>query len=51
MSVGRVSRALRKYVFKCMMPQQNLAGNTCALDDGNDLLFKEVAGCGRKKNW
>lgn len=45
-----------KYVFKCVMPQQDLAGNMCALENGNDLLFKEVAECSisrkkKKKTW
>lgn len=31
-----------KYVFKCATPQQDLAGNVYALENGNDLLFKEV---------
>lgn len=31
-----------KYVFKCVMPQQDLAGNMYALENDNDLLFKEV---------
>lgn len=31
-----------KYVFKCASPQQDLAGNMDALENGNDLLFKEV---------
>lgn len=30
-----------KYVFKCATPQQDLAGNVYALENGNDLLFKE----------
>lgn len=33
-----------KYVFICVTPQQDLAGNMYALENGNDLLFKEVAG-------
>lgn len=32
-----------KYVFKCVTPRQDLAGNMYALENGNDLLFKEVA--------
>lgn len=32
-----------KYVFKYVTPQQDLAGNMYALENGNDLLFKEVA--------
>ena len=52
-----------KYVFKCVTPRQDLAGNMYALENGNDLLFKEVAkrlerqsiskqkGGGGKKNW
>lgn len=31
-----------KYVFKCATPQQDLAGNVYALENGNALLFKEV---------
>lgn len=31
-----------KYVFKCATPHQDLAGNMFALENGNDLLFKEV---------
>ena len=31
-----------KYVFKYVTPQQDLAGNMYALENGNDLLFKEV---------
>lgn len=31
-----------KYVFKCVTPQQDLAGNVYAWENGNDLLFKEV---------
>lgn len=38
-----------KYVFKYVTPQQGLAGNMYALVNGNDLLFKEVAECGRSK--
>lgn len=34
-----------KYVFKCVMPQQDLAGNMYASENGNTLLFKEVAEC------
>lgn len=30
-----------KYVFKCATPQQDLAGNVYALENGKDLLFKE----------
>lgn len=32
-----------KYVFKCASPQQDLAGNMDAWENGKDLLFKEVA--------
>lgn len=32
-----------KNAFKCVTPQQNLAGNMYAFENGNDLLFKEVA--------
>lgn len=39
-----------KYVFKRVTPQQDLAGNMCALENGNDLLFKEVPECGISKN-
>lgn len=31
-----------KNVLKCATPQQDLAGNVYALENGNDLLFKEV---------
>lgn len=31
-----------KYVFTRLTPQQDLAGNMCALENGNDLLFKDV---------
>lgn len=34
-----------KYIFKCMTPQQDLAGNMYALENVNDLLFKEVVEC------
>lgn len=40
-----MSGALRKFVFKCVTPQQDLAGNMYALENGNDLLYKEVAEC------
>lgn len=33
-----------KYVFKRVAPLQDLAGNMYALENDNDLLFKEVAG-------
>jgi len=33
-----------KYVFKCVTPQHALAANMNALENGNDLLFKKVAG-------
>lgn len=39
-----------KYVFKSVTPQQDLAGNVYALENGNDLLFKEVPECGISKN-
>lgn len=43
--LGRVRGELKKYVFKCMTPQQDLAGNMYALENGNDLLFKERVEC------
>lgn len=45
MSVGRGGGVLRKYEICIQMcnAQQDLAGNMYALENGNDLLFKEVA--------
>lgn len=38
-----------KYVFKCATPQQDLAGNVYASENGKDLLFKEVCFFLKKK--
>lgn len=46
---GGCHRRNMKYVFKCKTPQQDLAGNMCALENGNDLLFKEVSKYGGAK--
>lgn len=42
---GAVGRAVRKYVFKCVSPSRIWQVICMPLEkNGNDLLFKEVAG-------